>query len=192
MDGYLGEVRLFAGGFAPVNWLDCDGSTLKVASYMALFSLLGNIYGGDSERFALPDLRGRAPIGIGKGDGLSEVLPGQKGGAERATGTAILTAKNVPAHPHEFNVSTDVADVQTPGAATTLAGHTADGVPSPVHLYRSNGATQNMVAIHPDTIGPKSKQPEPVTVELPTRSPFLGLRYIICVAGIYPDRPAKT
>lgn len=85
-DGYIGEVRLFAGTFAPRGWAFCDGQLLAIEKHSALFSLLGTTYGGDARTtFGLPDLRGRVPVHAGQGPGLAEKKLGQKSGAERAT-----------------------------------------------------------------------------------------------------------
>ena len=80
---FIGEIRMFAGNFAPGGWAFCDGQLLSISQNSALFSLLGTIYGGDGRTsFALPDLRGRVPIHAGHGKGISNVRVGQKGGAE--------------------------------------------------------------------------------------------------------------
>jgi microcystin-dependent protein len=84
-EGMIGEVRLFAGNFAPRGWAKCEGQLLPISSYSALFSILGTTYGGDGRTtFALPDLRGRAAIGPGNGPGLSNVNLGSKLGQESA------------------------------------------------------------------------------------------------------------
>jgi microcystin-dependent protein len=71
MEGYIGEMRLFAGTFAPLNWAFCEGQLLNITAYQALFSIVGTTYGGDGRAtFALPDLRGRTPVGVGTGIGL--------------------------------------------------------------------------------------------------------------------------
>ena len=94
----LGEIRMFAGNFAPRGWALCDGQLLAVQQNDALFSVLGTIYGGDGRTtFALPDLRGRVPIHAGTGPGLSRKRLGQRGGAETQTvGEKKLVAKAVP------------------------------------------------------------------------------------------------
>jgi microcystin-dependent protein len=85
-DPFVGEIRMFAGNFAPVGWAFCDGQLLPVSQNAALFSLLGTTYGGDGRTtFALPDLRGRAPIHAGQGPGLSQRNLGAKGGEESVT-----------------------------------------------------------------------------------------------------------
>jgi microcystin-dependent protein len=93
-DRILGEIALFAGNFAPVGWAFCDGRTIDIGSNTALFSLLGTTYGGDGQRtFALPDLRGRVPIGAGQGAGLPPIDLGQPGGEA----THTLSISEVPA-----------------------------------------------------------------------------------------------
>ena len=82
-DGMIGEVRMFAGNFAPRTWAFCEGQLLPISSYQALFSILGTTYGGDGRTtFALPDLRGRVPVGTGNGPGLSPQRLGQRSGTE--------------------------------------------------------------------------------------------------------------
>jgi microcystin-dependent protein len=94
MEGYLGEVRLFAGTFAPKNWAFCDGLLIQIASNRALFSLLGNRFGGDGRTmFGLPDLRGRLVIGAGQGDGLSPYALGQTPGAAQARTRTIQASR---------------------------------------------------------------------------------------------------
>lgn len=83
-DAYIGEIRMFAGNFAPKNWAFCDGSLLAISQNTALFSILGTTYGGDgTTNFALPDFRGRVVVGAGQGAGLNNVELGEKGGPEQ-------------------------------------------------------------------------------------------------------------
>ncbi|WP_340819596.1 tail fiber protein [Methanolobus sp. WCC4] len=99
-DPLLGEITLFAGNFAPRGWAFCNGQLLPINQNQALFSILGTTYGGDGRTtFALPDLRGRAPVHAGNGPGLSPVVLGQKGGAE----TVALNVNQMPSHTHTLN-----------------------------------------------------------------------------------------
>ena len=100
MTGVLGYTTIFAGNFAPRNWALCNGQLLQISQNLALFSLLGNTYGGNgTSTFALPDLRGKAVIGAGQG--ISNYLPGQSGGAE----FTIVTNQNaIPNHTHPVGV----------------------------------------------------------------------------------------
>ena len=98
---FIGEIRMFAGNFAPRGWAFCDGQLLDIASNNALFAILGTTYGGDGRTtFALPDLRGRVVIGPGTGPGLSSRRLGEKGGEERV----VLNTLQIPSHTHTVNV----------------------------------------------------------------------------------------
>src|SRR5579859_6019356 len=95
----LGEIRMFAGTFAPVGWMLCAGQPLPISQYEALYTLLGTTYGGDgTATFALPDLRGRGPVHVGQGQGLSNYVLGQKAGAESVT----LLVNQIAGHNHPF------------------------------------------------------------------------------------------
>src|SRR5580658_1671639 len=107
----LGSIFLFAGNFAPRGYALCQGQLLAISSNTALFSILGTTYGGNgTTTFALPDLRGRAPIGAGNGTGLSPVVLGQQGGSQNVS----ILASNMPAHNHLVNVSTVLAAQASP------------------------------------------------------------------------------
>ena len=98
MEGFLGQVILFGGSFAPRNWEFCDGQLLAISQWQALYSILGTTYGGDGRtNFALPDLRSRIPIGQGSGPGLTTRQLGSKGGSE----TVTLTTADMPSHNHQ-------------------------------------------------------------------------------------------
>src|SRR6476661_6056725 len=94
---FIGEIRMFAGNFAPAGWAFCDGAILQISGHDALFNLIGTTYGGDGQQtFALPDLQGRIPVHAGAGsDGITYQL-GEKGGTE----TVTLTTSQIPAHTH--------------------------------------------------------------------------------------------
>ena len=95
---FIAEVRIFAGNFAPRNWVECDGRLLQISAYTALFAILGTQYGGDGRTtFGIPDARGRSLVGAGTGPGLSQIRPGDKGGSEDVT----LTYGQMPVHNHE-------------------------------------------------------------------------------------------
>lgn len=114
-DCFLGEVRMFAGNYNPENWIICNGQTLNVQQYQALFSLMGTIYGGDGvTTFKAPDLQSRIPIGQGTNTTtnppLSSRVLGQTGGEENHT----LVYAEMPAHTHSFVTSTATATGQNP------------------------------------------------------------------------------
>src|ERR1700730_17276494 len=94
---FIGEIRMFAGNFAPAGWAFCDGSLQAISQNDALFNVIGTTYGGDGQTtFALPDLRGRVPIHMGQGSGLSNRIIGENGGTE----TVTLTPATLAAHTH--------------------------------------------------------------------------------------------
>jgi microcystin-dependent protein len=94
-DGFLGEVKIFAGNFAPRSWAFCEGQILSISQNTALFAILGTTYGGDGRTtFALPDLRSRGAGGQGRGPGLLDYKLGQKGGAQNNTLTVSNTGGN--------------------------------------------------------------------------------------------------
>src|ERR1700758_3405683 len=103
---YVGEIRMFAGNFAPAGWMFCEGQLLPISENETLFQLIGTTYGGDGETtFALPDLRGRVPIHMGQGSGLTPRTIGDAGGAE----TVTLTVAQMPVHHHIVNTGALVA-----------------------------------------------------------------------------------
>lgn len=112
MENFLGEIRMFAGNFAPQGWNFCDGTVLSISNYDALFALIGTTYGGDGQTtFQLPDLRGRLPIGQGNGPGLSPRVVGQSFGEEGH----VLTTNEMAAHAHPAVASTAAATTVTAG-----------------------------------------------------------------------------
>jgi microcystin-dependent protein len=170
-EGFIGEIRLFAGNFAPRNWAFCDGQLLSIAQNQALFSILGTTYGGDGRTtFALPDLRGRVPLHPGTGPGLTPYRLGQKGGQE----TVTLNTAQIPAHNHDLRGSPN------PASAITPAGN-LPGTTSRTRLYSPSSASN--VDMNTDAISEVgSNQPHE------NRQPYLGLNYIICLYGIFPPR----
>jgi microcystin-dependent protein len=173
-DPFIGEIRMFAGNFAPRGWALCDGQILPISGNDALFSLLGTTYGGDGRTtFALPDLRGRAPIHAGTGPGLSHRILGQKGGEE----TVPLTINHLPSHTHtaQLNADSTVATSDKPQSALparnagstpqygTTPNTTLNGSSISINSAGGNLAHQNM-------------------------QPYITINYIIALQGIYPSR----
>ncbi|ABG60119.1 phage tail protein [Cytophaga hutchinsonii] len=178
MDEYLAIIKIFGGNFAPRGWALCQGQILSIAQNTALFSLIGTTYGGNGQTtFALPDLRGRAPIGWGQGPGLSAYNIGQVSGTE----TVSILLNNMPAHNHaiggtvQLPVNDSNADADGPIGAYLGTPGTA--------IYSS---TTNAVAANLNTnlttavVG--SNNP------LGILQPVLAVSYIICTQGIFPSR----
>ena len=179
VDCYVGEVRLFVGPYPPAGWNVCDGSALGVSAYPALFALIGTTYGGDGvTTFKLPDLRGRLPIGMGAGTGLSAHTLGTNGGAE----TVTLVTANTPAHTHTLETAGAAATTPTPGNGVTFA-NTA----SPTFMYVKDGLPAGAeTPVNPVT-GTISSTGG--TVSHNNIMPGIALNYIIALNGIYPSRP---
>src|SRR5215212_4900401 len=161
---YVGEIRMFAGNFAPAGWMFCEGQLLPISENEILFQLIGTTYGGDGQStFALPDLRGRLPIHQGNGFILAEV-----GGAEEIT----LTVPQTPAHSHPMRASNDQANAVTP------AGNVG-AVPLNALSYY---ATPPFVALSPLAVAPVGGS-QPHT----NFQPYLCIDFIISLFGIFPS-----
>jgi microcystin-dependent protein len=173
-DPFIGEIRMFAGNFAPQGWALCDGQLLPIAQNAALFSVLGTSYGGNGvQTFALPDLRGRCPINQGQGQGLSNFVLGEQVGNE----TTTLTAQQMPSHNHTISACSNNGDQKSP-QANVLAVTPEDGH----KVY--NGFTAPAKAN--TTMAPTGLAGSNLPVGL--RSPSLAVSFIIALNGIYPSR----
>lgn len=168
-DPFIGEIRMFAGSFAPRNWALCDGQLLQVSQNDALFSLLGTIYGGDGRTsFGLPELRGRLPVHMGTGAGLSPRPLGQKSGQE----TVALTTDHLPSHTHQLKVTREVAE-EIEAAGTVLARTTEDG-------YSTEDANADMATTAVSASGGSQAHTN--------LQPFQCVNFIIALSGVYPSR----
>lgn len=168
---YVGEIILFAGNFAPVGWAICDGSLLSIAEHETLFALIGTTYGGDGQStFALPDLRGRVPLHMGQGPGLSPRFIGQTGGLEQVT----LTTSHLPPHRHALRASSNPASASAGVAGSMLA------TPASTKLYGMTPSGSAMAAGALTTSG--GSQPHN------NMAPSLGLNHIIALFGVFPSQ----
>lgn len=179
MDPFVGEIRLMALNFAPVNWALCQGQVLPIQQNTALFTLLGTTYGGNgTTTFALPDLRGRTYAGIGQGSGLSSYQQGAVLGTE----TETLLLPQLPAHIHLLTPST--MPVNSGAASQTLVSNNYYAASGQPNQYSLDGGVQmapDMLSGTAGTIG-NDKGHE-------NRMPFLVLNYCIALRGIFPQRP---
>lgn len=171
---FLGEIRMFSGNFAPSGWALCDGQLLSIAQNTALFSILGTTFGGNGQTtFALPDLRGRVPMGWGQGPGLSPRTLGEQGGSE----TVTLIANQMPAHTHAAMASSSQGTQFSPEG----------GVPAV--LVNQSGQPENIYSTTPTTtMAPQSIGIAGGSQPHQNMQPFLCLSFIIALQGIYPSR----
>jgi microcystin-dependent protein len=166
---YLGEIRMFAGNFAPRGWAFCNGQLLPIAQNSALFSLLGTTYGGDGRTtFALPDLRGRVPLHPGTGPGLTTRRLGEKSGGESVT----LAVSQVPSHSHTVapGAVSGQGNTSWPAGSAPAAGRNFHSTAAPDVSMRATVST--------NTGGGQSH---------PNMQPYLGISFIIALQGVYPS-----
>jgi microcystin-dependent protein len=163
---YVGEIRMFAGNFAPVGWMFCEGQLLPISENETLFQLIGTTYGGDGEStFALPDLRGRIPMHQGNSFILAET-----GGAEEIT----LTVNQIAAHSHPLLATSTVAADGNPGGRVLGETGTAG-----TFLYLEDNATVNLSPNSITSLG--GSQPHT------NFQPYLCMNFIISLFGIFPS-----
>lgn len=172
---YLGELRPFAGNFAPRGWALCNGALLSIAQETALFALLGTTYGGDGvTTFGLPDLRGRVALSQGQGPGLTNRVLGEKSGTE----TVTITVSTMPAHTHTV--------IATSAAATS---------PQPSGLVPGAGVNGGLFYLNSGAASPVDAPPVATAVTQTGGSqphenmmPVLAINYIIALVGIFPSQ----
>jgi microcystin-dependent protein len=171
MTPYIGEIRDFGFSFAPVGWVKCDGRLLSIAQETTLYTLIGTTYGGDGvNTFGVPDLRGRVPIGMGQGPGLSNYVQGQLSGTENTT----LGVNNLPSHTHALNAKAGVGNQGSPTNHLLAASDQRN------RQYTSAAADTTSAA---NTIGSAGSG-------LPFNNvqPFLATNYCISTQGVFPSR----
>jgi microcystin-dependent protein len=165
---YVGEIRIFAGNFAPAGWMFCEGQLLPISENETLFQLIGTTYGGDGQStFGLPDLRGRLPLHQGSGFVLAET-----GGAEEIT----LTVPQIPAHSHPFVASTQTGTQANPG------GNMLDQTSGTIFMYIDGQAPDGAMAS--GMLAPPVGGSQPHT----NFQPYLCLDFIISLFGIFPSQ----
>src|SRR6476646_10078736 len=167
---FIGEVKMVSFNFPPKGWAFCDGQLLAIAQNQALFSILGTTYGGNGQtNFALPDLRGRAPMHFGQGPGLSSRPLGERSGSE---GVALAQTE-MPLHNHIASGSDATGTTTGPANGVWAASARSDA------QYGARGT----VSMNPAALGATgSNQPHT------NMQPYLALRFIIALQGVYPSR----
>jgi microcystin-dependent protein len=186
---FLGMIALFPYNFAPRGWAFCQGQILSIAQNTALFSLLGTTFGGDGvQTFALPDLRGRAPISEGQGPGLSSYVLGQEGGVESVT----LVSSQMPAHTHVISLSNVTAVTHVKNGAgnsrTPVANVPALEAAGVTALYSNSTPDATMADGTVTLSGTPQASVVGSNVPVNIRTPFLVMNYCIATEGIFPSR----
>lgn len=172
-EAYIGEIRIFAGNFAPRSWAFCNGQLLPIAQNTALFSLIGTTYGGDGRTTtALPNLQGRAPMHPGRGPGLTVRKLGEKAGVT----TVTLTEAQMPAHTHTFACTGENASQRTLDNNVSL-GRTRNET-----LYQSN-TSANLVPMNANSLPNAGGGGAHNNLQ-----PYLTMNFIIALQGTYPSR----
>jgi len=170
---FIGEIKMFAGNYAPAGWLLCNGQLLNIAQYDALYSLLGTTYGGDGNtNFGVPDMRFRAPVHQGNG-----YMVGMMGGEAAVS----LDEFGVPMHTHMLRTTAKAGTQSVPSAATMLADEGGTGA-SEVFTYKQPpdaGVVMLADAAVGTAGGGKAHE---------NRQPFLAISFIIAFSGVYPSQ----
>jgi microcystin-dependent protein len=175
----LGGVFIFAGNFAPRGYALCQGQLLAISQNAALFSLLGTTFGGNGvSNFALPDLRGRAPIGAGQGPGLPAIVPGEQAGTTSTT----LTQTNMPAHTHSIAITINAAADSRPSSDTPANSFLDNTAGTNTYAGATDGTKMN-AGVATGVIAPAGGS-QPFSIQ----NPYLGINYIIATTGIFPSR----
>ena len=183
MDNYVGEIRMFAGTYAPQGWALCDGALLKVSDYQVLFAVLGTTYGGDGRsNFGLPDLRGRLPVGQGAGPGLANRRLAQAAGTE----TVALTVTEMPAHTHALMTSAKAATETVP------TGHVFGAVEpktATTHgLYVTDIAGLTPGALNSGVLSPAGGGAGGAAAAHDNVMPSMVINFIIALTGLFPTQ----
>ncbi len=205
MEEYIGMIKIFGGNFAPRGWALCDGSLLNINQYPPLFALIGTTYGGNgTSTFALPDLRGRSPLGWMQGPSLSNYSLGEAGGNESVS----LTTSNLPAHNHivpqtavagqaNIRISDNVANA--PNGKNNALAQVTNLLPGSTsnrpQIYESSpGFTENNMLNNNSVDTSQLHVPQTTTslsgsnIPFSNLQPYIAVNYIICLEGIFPGR----
>jgi microcystin-dependent protein len=167
---FIGEIRIFAGNFAPTGWALCDGQLIPISENDTLFNLIGTTYGGDGqETFALPDLRGRLPLHQGTGSSGTSYVIGESGGVEDVT----LTTNQIPSHTHPLVATTAVGAAASPLNSVPAASGSSN-------VYRPGPAGTPLAAQAVSASG--GSQPHT------NLQPYLCVDFIISLFGIFPTQ----
>jgi microcystin-dependent protein len=169
---FVGQIIAVGFNFAPAGWALCQGQLLPISEYEVLYQLIGTTFGGDGQQtFGLPDLRGRAALGMGQGPGLGQYILGQPGGVE----SVPLTSAQIGSHTHGLSAAA-TATTSTPSSSVVLG--TPDAT-TPIYATSGTGATLTAGAVSTTPGGGLPHE---------NRQPSLTISYIISLFGIFPSQ----
>lgn len=172
MDPYVGEIRLFAGKYAPLGWAFCHGQQLAVQSNQALFAVIGTTYGGDGKNyFHLPDMRGCVPMHVGHGNGLTPRALGEKGGEAKVA----LTISQIPAHAHAVNCQSTATQTNPEG----MIWANSPGGKASVRVYSEIGTELMAAQSIADAGGDRPHN---------NMQPYVAINFIIALEGVFPPK----
>ncbi|MBN6186367.1 tail fiber protein [Aneurinibacillus sp. BA2021] len=195
MEAFIGTILPWSLNWAPVDWLPCDGRQLNMQQYPALYSLIGVTYGGNATTtFNLPDLRGRVPVGMGQQPGGTNFVIGTTGGAQNTT----LLTSNLPPHVHTFSGTVNVnvgapantsdPTTNTPAADTSLSV-AKDSSEGGANIYNTDPPTLMTATMSSTTTVSGTTGIAGTGLPFSNMQPYQVINYIICVNGLYPQRP---
>lgn len=208
MDPFIGEVKMFAGTYAPQGWFMCEGQTLQIVQYQALFAVIGTQFGGNgSTNFCLPDFRGRVPVAAGIGTGLTPRTQGNKAGLE----TVAITSNQMPVHTHVITNTTSTSGLTVGGSVLLKCSNNAGTTADPTLGYMAKAKTMgdmNFVTdsskltgnMAVDSLVLNGTVSGNVTVNSACSNtgagqahenmqPWLAVNFMIAYEGIFPPRP---
>jgi microcystin-dependent protein len=173
---FIGEIRMCGFGFAPVNWALCNGQSMAISQFDALYALIGTTYGGDGQTtFNLPNLQSRICVNQGQGNGLSNYIIGQLGGTESVT----LLLQNLPQHNHTLSASNSIVTTNLPAGNLTGTGPTT---PAAQNFYTTGSPSQT------GNMAPTTVTNSGSSLPHENRMPSLCITFIIALFGIFPSR----
>ncbi|WP_428243284.1 phage tail protein [Gynuella sp.] len=180
---FYGEIRMWATVFAPRSWANCDGQILAITDNQALAALIGAIYGGDGRNtFALPDMRGRTPLGDSSSGG------GYSLGLRYGFDTISLSESNLPSHTHTLKANTTPGTTNFPISKTTVPVHRMLSQTTPVttsnsYFYYDDQNQSSLTSLHPNMISDAGGSQGHFNIQ-----PSLGMRFCIAMDGLFPSR----
>lgn len=174
---FVGEIRMVGFNYAPPGWAFCQGQQMAISQNSALFALLGTMYGGNGQTtFGLPDYRGRSPVGIGTGVGLSTITQGEVAGTENVS----LLQSQMPTHTHLVSVAaTATESVNVPSATNNVLGASGTG--------QGNATIWSTALTNPIPLSPAQVGVAGGSQPVPVRNPYLGTNFIIALEGVFPS-----